>query len=313
MSSAVISTPAAQSRFFVFDAEIGPEVCPLRGHRDLAEGLQSSPVNFIPSTTNQEKAKLLTSIVPASRLKVRPSPDVVSSGIVEIDALTGGLARGCLTEIVGPPSSGCTTLLVAALAAAIRRGEVCALVDASDALDPHSISGAEVELDRLLWVRCGEDAQKTKNSRSAFKFGRDGSGQDEHRLEQVLRITEWLIESGGFGLIALDLSDLPLQIVRRIPLTTWFRFRRAIEHTPTVLLAIERQSIAGSCSSLSIKLGAGNRMRIKEVETSEVSEPAHARLLTTVEITAEVMRSRMERKPALSVPTMFASKTAWAG
>ena len=46
-------------------------------------------------------------------------------------------------------------MLLAALAAATRRGEYCALIDACDALDPHSIAAAGVDLDRLLWVRCG--------------------------------------------------------------------------------------------------------------------------------------------------------------
>ncbi len=175
-------------------------------------------------------------------------PEMVSSGIAAMDALTGGLPRGCLTEICGPASSGRTTLLLAALAAATRRGEFCALVDASDALDPQSAVAAGVELDRLLWVRCGENSP-------------------EKCLEQLLRATDLLLESGGFGLIALDLGDLPPQAARRIPLTTWFRFRRAVEHTPTVLLAVERQSIAGSCSSLLIKLGliklweSGNQAR----------------------------------------------------
>ena len=81
------------------------------------------------------------------------------------------------------------------------------------------------------------------------------SHQSEHRLEQVLRATDLLLESGGFGLIVLDLSDLPPQSARRIPLTTWFRFRRAVEHTPTILLAIEQHPIAGSCSSLLLQLG----------------------------------------------------------
>jgi hypothetical protein len=36
-------------------------------------------------------------------------------------------------------------------------------------------------------------------------------------------------------------------------------------------------------------------------------------LLTAVEITAELVRSRMERKPVRSAEITFASKTAWAG
>ena len=186
---------------------------------------------------------------------------MVSSGVAAIDALTGGLPRGCLTEICGPASSGRTTLLLAALAAATRRGEFCVVVDASDALDPQSAAAAGVELERLLWVRCGEDSPQDHrnpkrnkvelNSKNRIPSRTDPS---EHRLEQVLRATDLLLESGGFGLIVLDLGDLPPQAARRIPLTTWFRFRRAVEHKPTILLAIEQQPIAGSCSSLQLQL-----------------------------------------------------------
>ena len=197
---------------------------------------------------------------------------MVSSGIPAIDTLTGGLPRGCLTEICGPASSGRTTLLLAALAAATRRGEFCALVDASDALDPQSAAASGVELDRLLWVRCGESSPQRERSPRRHRnteFSKDqiqsrSENQSEHRLEQVLRATDLLLESGGFGLIVLDLGDLPQQAARRIPLTTWFRFRRAVENKPTILLAIEQHPIAGSCSSLLLQLGSamkGNQPR----------------------------------------------------
>src|SRR6266478_5695082 len=98
----------------------------------------------------------LAGVTPASQLEVRPSPEMVSSGIREIDALTGGLPRGCLSEIWGSASSGRTSVLLAALAAATRREEVCALVDATDALDAVSAAAAGVDLERLLWIRCGK-------------------------------------------------------------------------------------------------------------------------------------------------------------
>lgn len=153
-------------------------------------------------------------------------------------------------------------------------------------------------------------------------------------------------------MIALDLADLPPQMARRIPLTTWFRFRRAIEHTPTILLAVEQQAIAGSCSSLLLQLGSprtpgapgksthsesSDSSREAAVEESPAREcrgsreeenesrrddtnlavpqglpPTHAQLLTGLNIEAELIRSRLERKPARSV-SAFASKTAWAG
>lgn len=301
MSSAVVSTSAAQGRFFVFDAENDAVV---RSRLTGAElfGVARSPQRVLPADFPQIfKSKKLAQVTAASRLIARPAPETVSSGIAAIDALTGGLPRGCLTEICGPASSGRTTLLLSALSAATRRGEFCALVDASDSLDPQSAAAAGIELDRLLWVRCGENSNSIEQRHTG-----------EKSLEQLLRASDLLLESGGFGLIALDLGDLPPHAARRIPLTTWFRFRRAVEHTPTVLLAIERQSIAGSCSSLLIKLGPQGR-QIKQPMNSLFQPPTHAQLLTELEITAEIARSRMDRKPARSAEITFASKTAWAG
>jgi hypothetical protein len=301
MSSAVFSTSAAQGRPFIFDVE---EVAAGRPQPTGAElfGEARPPQRVIPANFNGAfKDARLASVTPASRLAVRPTPEMVSSGIAAMDALTGGFPRGCLTEICGPASSGRTTLLLSALAAATQRGEFCAVVDAGDALDPQSVAAAGVDLDCLLWVRCGEDMHSADHRPA------------EQSLEQLLRAADLLLESGGFGLIALDLADVPPQSACRIPLTTWFRFRRAVEHTPTVLLAIERQSIAGSCSSLLIKLGsAGNRPADARMD-SQPPSPTHAQLLSELEITAEIVRSRVDRKPARSAEITFASKTAWAG
>jgi hypothetical protein len=265
----------------------------------------------------------LAGVTPASRLSVRPAPEMVSSGIAAIDELTGGLPRGCLTEICGPTSSGRTALLLAALSAATQRGESCALVDASDALDPQSAAAAGVQWERLLWIRCGESSpQKHFSTRQKSDSQRNEGRNAENRLEQVLRVTDLLLESGGFGVVALDLADLPSQAARRIPLATWFRFRRAVEPTSTVLLTLEQQPIAGSCSSLVMKLQADRGCHLSKsplafspgrIPIPEISHgPSHAQLLEQIEIQAELIRSRLERKPVGSAAVAFASRTAWA-
>ncbi len=79
---------------------------------------------------------------------------VAAIGLSDVDArLGGGLPRGQLSEIVGGRTSGRTTLLMAALAAAPARGELVAVVDALDMLDVDSAASAGIDLDRLLWVR----------------------------------------------------------------------------------------------------------------------------------------------------------------
>jgi recA bacterial DNA recombination protein len=326
MSSAVASTTAASGRLFVFDSEaVDSEAILKLRTASAASGLfRGNSARLPPGSITADPR--LAGVVPASRLDVRPAPEMVSSGIHAMDVLTGGLPRGCLSEICGPASSGRTTLLLSVLAAATRRGESCAVVDANDSLDPQSAAAAGVLLEKLLWVRCGGNSPQS-HPRAGLRARVTSSARIEsrQRLEQVLRATDLLLDSGGFGLIVLDLGDLPAEAARYIPLTTWFRFRRTVEHTPTVLLAIEQQPIAGSCSSLLLKLEAADETVTESLTPDsalklsgltghsmvDYSNPAHAQLLTGLPIRAELLCSRLERKPARSV-TAFSSRTAWA-
>jgi len=116
-----------------------------------------------------------------------------------------------------------------------------------------------------------------------------------------------------------------------------------VENKPTILLAIEQKPIAGSCSSLLVQLGAADepaaerrkiaahgasrgkneigdmqapegRRNNRDGESAVVHQyvhPSHTQLLTGLNITAELARSRLDRKPSRSIS--FATKTAWAG
>src|SRR5215469_16131111 len=130
-------------------------------------------------------------------LREKSAPLTVSTGVAALDALTGGLPRGALSEITGPSSSGRTGVMLAALAGATRHEESCALVDASDSFDPASAAAAGVDLDRLLWVRCSE--------RNPTLAGKNKQRTALGRLEQVLKVTDLLLQGGGFGMVALDL------------------------------------------------------------------------------------------------------------
>ena len=168
-------------------------------------------------------------LAPQFRWQERPAPETVRTGVGEIDNATGGLPRGAFTEIYGPASSGRTSLLLSILAEATARQESCALIDADDAFHPASAAAVGVRLDRLLWVRCG------------------------HSAEHALKATDLLIQGGGFGIVAMDLGDTPPAGARRISLTSWFRLRRAVEHTPAVLIAVAQQSNAKTCASLTLE------------------------------------------------------------
>src|SRR5215472_14556362 len=124
-----------------------------------AQPATGNPSHFVPLDAPALLQRLsaavqLSHVIPASRLEVRPAPSLVSTGIWQLEALTGGLPRGCLTEIYGLPSSGRTSILLSVMAAATWRQEACALVDVSNALDPQSAAAAGIDLQQLLWVRC---------------------------------------------------------------------------------------------------------------------------------------------------------------
>ncbi|HEY6230031.1 MAG TPA: hypothetical protein VIW64_02095 [Pyrinomonadaceae bacterium] len=164
--------------------------------------------------------------------KTRPA-EVISTGIPEVDAFAlGGLPRGALTEIFGPASSGRTSFMLSALAHATNHEEVCALVDTHNSFDPKSAARAGINSERLLWIRCA------------------------HNLEHAFKASDLLLQGGGFGLVLLDLGDVPGKSAKRIISSWWYRFRRTLEPTPTALVVIAEESCVRSCASLALELRA---------------------------------------------------------
>ncbi len=297
-----------------------------RPNQSLSEAIATGFPACPERNLSEKKASVLKHIAdsgrlldvrPASRLEVRPRPEMLSSGIAELDALTGGIPRGCLSEICGPASSGKTSVLLAALAAATRRQETCVLIDASDSFDPQSGAAAGVDFGKLLWVRCGNPSPAVGRRSSAPNVSASGRGlntedffakvrnNNERRLEQVLKTTDLVLQSGGFGLVALDFAGIPEKFVRRISLASWFRFQRAVEHTKTALLVVSEFACAQTCAAAVIKLAA--------VSYPPSEKLSHAQLLERMQVDAEVVRMRLERKPAGSVRAVFATQAIRAG
>lgn len=166
--------------------------------------------------------------------------EILSTGVPEVDAITRGLPRGAITEVFGTNSSGRTSFILSTLAHATNVQEVCALVDTNDAFDPMSAAGASMVFDQLLWVRCA--AEGTLNV------------PEGKRIERAFKAADLLLQSGGFGVVTLDLADISPPDVRRIISSWWFRFRRAIENTPTVLIVTAQASCVGSRASLALEV-----------------------------------------------------------
>jgi len=278
----------------------------------------ASALRVFPSPARDRRAPLeIEGVIPASRLGVRPQPETIPTSIPQVDKLTGGVPRGGLTEIFGPASSGRTSLLLALLAQTTAREEVCALVDASDAFDPHSAAAAGVDLKRLLWVRCGR-----KVSSSPFLVSRKNRASAEERearneklasVEQALRAADLLLQAGGFGLVALDLGDIPSAVACRVPLTSWFRFRRAVENTATALVVIGQEASVKSCASLVLRT-KHSAISTQQSARAAGAKPTHTRLLHGMQSEVEVLNSRiLQHKPVRSATTLLESRASWVG
>ena len=128
--------------------------------------------------------------------------------------------RGLLTELIG--AAGRTTLAQAQISAATRNGEICAVIDATSAWNPEVAAAQGADLDRILWVRCRGD------------------------LSKAMQATDLVLRAGGFGVVWLDLDGIDARALSCIPVSHWYRFRRAVEETETALLVLARQSCAGA-------------------------------------------------------------------
>ena len=315
----------------------------------------------------QIESRLAARIPAALTPAPQPLRPTLPFGVAALDALTGGLPVGAVSELCGSTGSGRTALSLAAVAAATQTAHVAAWVDTSNAFDPLSAAASGVLLDRLLWVRCAANHAATQGGvaaqqrASGFRaphtarvqhgggsphprseerglpdavnallttpavYRRDRvtgtpgapnrslgahagqtaaaprhrlslrieqAGTDRHparrgsyllqqrelftpvpanmavapqprrvqagkpwaRIDQALRITDLLLQAGGFQVIVLDLADIAPEQVTRIPLATWFRFRAAAEHAQAALLVLTQHPATGSSGALLLKL-----------------------------------------------------------
>jgi hypothetical protein len=211
----------------------------------------------------------------------------IATGITSLDAMTGGLPRSALTQICasGNASVGRTTLLVSTMAQVTRKQECCAWIDAADAFDPASAAAAGVDLSRLLWVRC-DRSRRLKP------------------LEQAFKAADILVQNGGFGLIILDLGSIDEPSLRKVPLTTWFRFARVMEKMPAALVVLTSYPAAKSCAGMTLVLADS------QDDWTNREDIHHARLFSHVSSGFE-MEIRM-RKPVRSERPRFRAAPIWA-
>jgi recombination protein RecA len=221
--------------------------------------------------------RTLTTALPASDPGIAPLDEFVigPTGIPALDApLRGGFPRGQLSEIVGPRSSGHTSLLLRLLAAATARGELVALVDALDMFDAASAAAAGVDLERLLWIR-GHVVTNPGMCRDL----------NQRAMEQAIRALTLVLQAGNFGVVVFDVVEAPVEALRRLPFTTWLRLQRMVEGRQTICVLAGTEPMARSSAGLTLRLGSANsEFRIQNSEFGKLFEG--------VDIKGRVIRAR---------------------
>src|SRR6202167_3504411 len=235
----------------------------------------------------QIEATLAERIPSALTPLARVSYPVAATGIHEIDVLLrGGFPVGAISEVVGPECSGRTSLALTFVAGMTQAGKVCAWVDVSDTLHPESAAAMGVDLSRLLWVRCGS-SPVTVPLPAIKKAPRSKSWT---RLEQALRVTDLLLQAGGFSCIVLDMGSLNAEYALRVPLATWFRFRAAAERLQSNVLLLTQHACSRNSAGLVLRLQPGS-----------VLAP-DSTIFTGLERRAELARQRFPQCPGNVFP-----------
>jgi recombination protein RecA len=185
---------------------------------------------------------------------------LLAMDVPAVDAcLRGGLPRGQLSELTGACSSGRMTLLLQFMAAAMRRGEIAAFVDTHDRLDVASAAAAGMDLDRLLWIR-GSGFGIRDSGFGPCELGTFSSPESrvpspvDRVIDRALKALNLVLQAGGFGIVAIDLADVPSVKLRQIPLTTWPRVHRAIEGSDTACVLVTPEPLARSAGGLTLSL-----------------------------------------------------------
>jgi hypothetical protein len=158
----------------------------------------------------------------------RAQPPRIPTGIAALDTLLGGgLPPGALTEVVGRPSSGRTTMTCVLLRAVTARGALAACIDLPDVFDPAHAARAGIDLAHVLWIR-------PRTTRDA------------------LQAAEYVLENEGFGLVVVDLDDG--RATGTVPASRWMRLTRAAAQTRTAIVTLGRENVAGTFAMVRIEL-----------------------------------------------------------
>lgn len=168
----------------------------------------------------------------------------------------------------------------------------------------NEVKGLSAAVDRFLSdemgkARCAEPIKKPRPAPQNFEpslkpasapFRSPKRAHVYDAVEQALKATDLLIQTGGFSAIVLDFGEIGKEVVSRIDLATWHRYRVASEQTQASIVLLSQYTCAKSSSELQLRLSALQDTR--EEQTVFTGLSAHV----------EVLRQRFMQTPSNVVP-----------
>ena len=153
--------------------------------------------------------------------------------------------------------------------------------------------------DETVTARCAEPISKPRPIQQTFapnlkpssvgvRTPRRARAYDA--VEQALRSADLLIQTGGFGAIVLDFGEIASEVVSRIDLSTWHRYRVAAEQTQASIVLLSQYACAKSSSEL--------QLRLSSLEDTHEERTVFTGLSAHI----EVLRQRFTQTPSNVVP-----------
>jgi recombination protein RecA len=191
---------------------------------------------------------------------------------------------------------------------------------------PHSeVQGLSDALGGLLRPkaiapRCAEPQRRELRRRETFEpvpfkispgQAKGSPSRPLSRIEQALRVTDLLLQAGGFSAIVLDLGSIAPDHASRVPLATWFRYRAAAERTQASIILLTQHPCAKSSAGLVLRMQPGDPLRDEQT------------IFTGISHRVEIARERFAPAPTNVIPlrkppqservATWRSRAAWAG
>jgi len=190
------------------------------------------------------------------------------------------------------------------------RGEVKGLAGAVGALlDPAAIAPRCAEPQRRAKYET-QEIPRVSMPQAETPMRKPQPRKPWPRMEQAMRATDLLLQTGGFAVLVLDMAGLPPEAAQRVPLATWFRYRAAAERTQASVVLLTQTSCAKSSASLVL--------RMEQAEALQEEPTAFTGLSCRIELARERFQPAakvipLRRPPIRECAAGWEARSTWAG